>query len=252
MSENDYLAEKLPGIARGRLPRHIAIIMDGNGRWASRQGLPRMEGHRSGAKTLKKMVKECVRLGIEYLTVYSFSMENWKRPKEEVNFIMNLCVDYLTRELPEMMDDNVRLKHLGRLDRIPVHTQKQLAETLKKTEENTGLTFSLALNYSSRLELVDAMRIIGEKVSRQEISPDDISEDVVSEHLYTAGMPDPDLLIRTAGERRISNYLLWQIAYSEFYVDKICWPEFEAEHLYAAIRDYVGRDRKYGGLSEKM
>ncbi len=248
MSVELHDTEKLLGLTRQALPKHIAIIMDGNGRWALNRGLPRIEGHRQGAKTVKKIVYECVSLGIEYLTLYSFSMENWKRPREEVEFLMHLCVEYLSQELPEMMDKNVRLKHLGRKDRLPEYVQDSLDKTMAETANNTGMTLSLALNYSARAEISDAVVDLVRQAEKGEISANDITEELISEHLYTAGMPDPDLLIRTAGERRVSNFLLWQLSYAEFYVDEVCWPEFEIENLHNAIRDFARRERKFGGL----
>ncbi len=240
--------EKLLGLKREQMPRHIAIIMDGNGRWAVNRGLPRIEGHRQGAKTVKKIVYESVSLGIECLTLYSFSMENWKRPLEEVEFLMHLCVEYLSEELPEMMDKNVRLRHLGRKDRLPDYVQRSLDRTMAETSNNTGMILSLALNYSARAEICDAVKVIAEKVREGGISSGHITEELISEHLYTSGMPDPDLLIRTAGERRVSNFLLWQLSYAEFYVDEVCWPEFEIENLHKAICDFARRERKFGGL----
>ncbi len=240
--------EKLLGLKKEQLPKHIAIIMDGNGRWAVNRGLPRIEGHRQGAKTVKKIVYECVSLGIECLTLYSFSMENWKRPREEVEFLMHLCVEYLSQELPEMMDKNVRLKHIGRKERLPEYVQESLDKTVEQTAGNTGMILALALNYSARAEICDAVTKIVNKIKNGQISNTDITEELISENLYTAGMPDPDLLIRTAGERRVSNFLLWQLSYAEFYVDEICWPEFEIENLHNAIKDFARRERKFGGL----
>ncbi len=240
--------EKLLGLKREQLPKHIAIIMDGNGRWAVNRGQPRIEGHRQGVKTVKKIVYECVSLGIDCLTLYSFSMENWKRPREEVEFLMHLCVEYLSQELPEMMDKNVRLRHLGRKDRLPDYVQKSLDETMRATENNTGMILALALNYSARAEITDALSEIVRKIQSGKLTSDRISEGLIGEHLYTAGMPDPDLLIRTAGERRVSNFLLWQLSYAEFYVDEVTWPEFEIENLHNAIRDFAHRERKFGGL----
>jgi len=240
--------EKLLDLKPEQLPKHIAIIMDGNGRWAVNRKLPRIEGHRQGAKTVKKIVYECFKLGIDCLTLYSFSMENWKRPREEVEFLMHLCVEYLSQELPEMMDKNVRLKHLGRKDRLPEYVQESLDKTMRATANNTGMILALALNYSARAEITDAVSEIAQKVQEGKLAVDQISEQLINEHLYTAGMPDPDLLIRTAGERRVSNFLLWQLSYAEFYVDEVCWPEFEIENLHNAIRDFAHRERKFGGL----
>lgn len=246
-----YDVEKLLGLKPEQLPKHIAMIMDGNGRWAQRQGLPRIEGHRQGAKVVRRMVTECSNLGVRCLTLYSFSMENWKRPREEVEFLMHLCVEYLIRELPDMMDKEVRLRHVGRMAELPPYVQDRLRETMAATAANRGLTLALALNYSGRVELVDACRAVAEKVARGELAPEQISEQMIGEHLYTAGMPDPDLLIRTAGERRLSNYLLWQLAYTELYIDPDCWPDFSEQHLYRAIKDYADRERKFGAIGNK-
>jgi undecaprenyl diphosphate synthase len=243
--------EKLLGLTSTQVPKHIAMIMDGNGRWAERQGLPRFEGHRQGAKTVQRMVRECSRLDIKYLTLYSFSIENWKRPRPEVEFLMGLCAEYLAHELPEMMDQNVRLRHLGRLIDLPQAVQTRLNETMAATANNTGLTLSLALNYSSRVEILDAVRALARKIEARELSPDQISESMIADHLYTAGMPDPDLLIRTAGERRLSNYLLWQLSYTEFYVEEDCWPDFSEQHLHKAIKDFADRERKFGAIGKK-
>ncbi len=244
--------EKLLGLKPEQIPTHIAMIMDGNGRWAQRKNLPRIEGHRQGAKVVRKMVTECSKLGVRYLTLYSFSTENWKRPREEIEFLMQLCVEYLAYELPEMMDQDIRLHHLGQMSRLPESVQERLRETMQATANNKGLTLSLALNYSSRVEIVDAVQTISRKVAAGEIAPEQITEQVVSNHLYTKGMPDPDLLIRTAGERRLSNYLLWQLAYTEFYVENDCWPDFSEQHLHRAILDYVQRERKFGAVGQKL
>ncbi len=244
--------QELLGLAPEQLPKHIAMIMDGNGRWAQRQGLPRIEGHSQGAKIVHRMVTECAKLGIKYLTLYSFSTENWKRPKAEVDFLMSLCVEYLIHELPDMMALDVRLNHLGRKQDLPESVQIRLDETMSATAKNPGLVLSLALNYSSRVELTDAVRAIACEVAAGKLRPEGISEQLISEHLYTAGLPDPDLLIRTAGERRLSNYLLWQLAYTEFYVDEVCWPDFTEERLHLALRDYAGRERKFGAIGKKI
>lgn len=245
-------AEKILGLKPEQLPEHIAMIMDGNGRWAQRRGLPRVEGHAEGARVVQRMVRECTRLGIRYLTLYTFSTENWKRPREEVNFLMGLCVDYLIRELPEMMKLGVRLRHVGRKQELSETVQKRLQSTIDETANNTGLTLALALNYSSRVEITDAVRTIAGKVSRGELSPGDVSEKLITDHLYTAGMPDPDLVVRTAGERRLSNYLLWQLAYSEFYIDEVCWPDFVEDRLHLALKDYANRERKFGAIGKKL
>jgi undecaprenyl diphosphate synthase len=248
---SDYV-EKTLGLTPEQMPRHIAMIMDGNGRWAQRKGLPRIKGHEEGARIVKRMVRECTKLGIGYLTLYTFSTENWKRPREEVNFLMGLCVDYLIRELSEMMELSVRLRHVGRMQELPETVQKRLQQTIDTTAGNTGLTLSLALNYSSRVEIADAVRTIAEKVSKGELTPSAVNEKLIADNLYTAGMPDPDLMIRTAGEYRLSNYLLWQLAYSEFYIDDVCWPDFVEDRLHLAIKDYANRERKFGEIGKKI
>jgi len=252
MAEQPYDIEQLLGLKREQLPVHVAMIMDGNGRWAQRRNLPRIEGHRQGAKTVQRMVTECSRLQLGYLTLYSFSMENWKRPREEVEFLMQLCAEYLAMELPTMMEMRIRLRHLGRITGLPESVQARLRETMAATAANTGLTLSLALNYSARAELEDAVRILAGQVARKELAPEDVTEERIAAHLYTAGMPDPDLLIRTAGERRLSNFLLWQMAYSEIYVEDDCWPDFSEQHLHRAIKDYANRERKFGAVGNKL
>jgi undecaprenyl diphosphate synthase len=244
--------EALLGLKPEQLPTHIAMIMDGNGRWAQRQGLPRFQGHLQGAKIVQRLATECARLGIGYLTLYTFSTENWKRPREEVNFLMQLCVEFLANELSLMMELDIRLRHVGRKMELSETVQKRLDDTLAATANNKGLTLSLALNYSSRVELTDVMRTLAEKVACGELSPDQITEQLINDNLYTAGMPDPDLVIRTAGERRLSNYLLWQLAYAEFYVDEVCWPEFDEARLHLALKDYADRERKFGAIGEKL
>ncbi|MGE5611517.1 MAG: isoprenyl transferase [Bacillota bacterium] len=236
-----------------RVPRHIAIIMDGNGRWAVRQGMQRILGHQQGAKTVRKIVTECARLhtsigGPDFLTLYSFSLENWKRPREEVNFLMHMYVEYLRQERPTMMENNIRFRQIGRLDNLPEPVIAEMNRTLEETRSNTGLTLVLALNYGSRSEITDAVRAIAREVQAGQLSPDDIAESTISNHLYTAGMPDPDLLIRTAGEMRISNYLLWQISYAELYVSSVFWPDFNEAELHQAMRAFAARNRRFGAL----
>jgi undecaprenyl diphosphate synthase len=236
-----------------RIPRHVAVIMDGNGRWAVSRGLDRVRGHQEGARTVRKIVTECAELhkhhgGPDFLTLYSFSLENWKRPPEEVSFLMQMYIDYLRQERQTMRENNIRFRQIGRLDQLPDPVLEEMERTLAETKDNTGLTLVLALNYGSRAEITDAVRAIAEKVKRGELEPRDISEQTVSSHLYTAAMPDPDLLIRTAGEMRVSNYLLWQISYAELVVSEKYWPDFEVEDLYAAMRSFAGRNRRFGGL----
>jgi undecaprenyl diphosphate synthase len=230
------------------MPRHIAIIMDGNGRWARERGLPRYEGHRQGGKTAEKISQCCVDFGIDALTLYSFSIENWKRPKEEVDVLMHLYAEYLVNMRPKLMEDNVKLIHLGRMANLPDVVKTALTDTMKATSKNTGMIFALALNYGGRAELVDATKEITRKCRKGELGPDDIDENCISSHLYTAGIPDPDLLIRTANEMRVSNFLLWQISYSEFYVTDTLWPDFEQKDLEKAILAYAKRTRRFGSV----
>jgi undecaprenyl diphosphate synthase len=240
-------------IPRDRMPRHIAVIMDGNGRWAVRQGLERVRGHQEGARTVRKIVTECAQLrkqfnGPDYLTLYSFSLENWKRPAEEVSFLMQMYIEYLRTERETMMENNIQFRQIGRIDQLPDPVLEEVDVTLKETKNNDGLTLVLALNYGSRAEITDAVRAIAEKVRAGQLDPRDISEKTIGDHLYTAGMPDPDLLIRTAGEMRVSNYLLWQISYAELYVSEKFWPDFGVEDLHDAMRSFAGRNRRFGGL----
>ncbi len=240
-------------IPPGRFPRHIAIIMDGNGRWAVQRGLERVLGHQRGAVAVRNVVTECARLrkehgGPDYLTLYSFSMENWKRPWEEVSFLMNMYIDYLRQERATMMKHNIRFRQIGRLDHLPDEVLQEVEITLKATEGNDGLTLVLALNYGSRAEITDAVRAIARRVRDGELDERDITEQTIGEHLYTAGMPDPDLLIRTAGEMRISNYLLWQISYAELFVSPVLWPDFGMEQLHLAICSFAARNRRFGAL----
>ncbi|MBI1337517.1 MAG: isoprenyl transferase [Phycisphaera sp.] len=241
------------GLPREVLPRHIAIIMDGNGRWAEARGKKRQMGHLEGAKAVRAIVTECARLELDVLTLYSFSIENWRRPTDEIEFLMDLYVEYLQEERRTMMDNNVRFAQVGRRLGLPQRVLDELDNTLEATRHNTGLTLALALNYGSRTEITDAVRAIAHKVKTGQLDPDSIDESTISDHLYTAPLPvrDPDLLIRTAGEMRVSNYLLWQISYAELHVADVCWPDFTPEHLRAAIRDFAKRHRKFGGVPEK-
>ncbi len=234
------------GLRPEQLPRNIAIIMDGNGRWAQRKGLPRYEGHREGAKTAETIAQCCVDFGMQSLTLYSFSMENWKRPKTEVNALMHLYAEYLVAIRPNLMNNDVKLIHLGRMVGLPKMVSNALRETMELTGHNTGMVLALALNYSGRAEIVDATRAIARACRQGRLKPDDIDEGCISGHLYTAGLPDPDLLIRTASELRVSNFLLWQISYSEFYVAETLWPDFNRESLERAILVYAHRDRRFG------
>jgi len=240
-------AENL-GLTIDQIPRHIAIIMDGNGRWAQQRALPRIEGHRQGGKTAERIAQCCVDFGIESLTLYSFSIENWRRPKAEVDALMHMYNQYLIGIRPTLMKNNVRLVHLGRLAELPDNVRTELLKTIKKTRANTGMTLATALNYGGRAEIVDAVRKIARKYKRGLLQLKDIDEECISQHLYTAGLAEPDLLIRTANEMRVSNFLLWQISYSEFYVTETLWPDFQKSDLEKAILAYAKRDRRFGGI----
>lgn len=231
-----------------RLPRHIAIIMDGNGRWAQRRMMPRVAGHRAGVAAVRDITETCAQLGIEALTLYAFSIENWKRPRTEVETLWRLLRQYLRQELDTLLSNNVRLSAFGRLDSLPEIVRRTLDETIQATARNTGLRLNLAINYGGRAEIVDAVnRIVEDALRRGEVPS--VTEERIAERLYTAGLPDPDLLIRSSGEMRVSNFLLWQIAYSELYVTETLWPDFRRAHLLAAIADYQKRDRRFGGLA---
>ena len=239
------------GLTPDQMPRHIAIIMDGNGRWAQKKGLPRAEGHRRGGKTVEAIAQHCVDIGIQSLTIYSFSMENWKRPKDEVDALMHLYGEYLIRIRPTLMKNNVKLVHLGRLSQLPPKVQKELTKTIELTAANTGMILALALNYSSRAEIIDAAKKIAQEYKDGSLALDDIDENCISHRLYTAGLSDPDLLIRTANEMRVSNFLLWQISYSEFYVTDTLWPDFTGKDLEKAILTYSQRSRRFGSINPK-
>ena len=244
----DYKAQ----IDKERLPRHIAIIMDGNGRWAKKQGLARMFGHKQGVETVHNITVAATKLGIEYLTLYTFSTENWNRPKEEVDALMTLLVDTIAKETPTLMENNVRLETIGDIDRLPEGAKKKFLACIEQTSHNTGLTMVLALSYSARWEITRAMQIAAQQAQAGTLRPDEINEQFVSSLMTTASIPDPDLLIRTSGEYRISNFLLWQLAYSELYFTDCLWPEFTEEELYKAIIDYQKRERRFGKTSEQM
>ncbi|MCL2639438.1 MAG: isoprenyl transferase [Phycisphaerales bacterium] len=229
-------------IASDRLPGHVAIIMDGNGRWARQRGLPRAAGHRAGAKTVQEIVEECARIGLKQLTLYSFSTENWNRPPDEIAMLMELYVEYMKSQRQLLIDNNIQFVQIGRREGLPTPVLDELANTLEATKHNTGMVLCLAINYGSRSEIVDAVR----EIAAEKLAPDQITEQTISDHLYTRGMPDPDLLIRTAGEMRISNYLLWQISYAEFYVTAAPWPEFSLDELHRALDNYAARNRRYG------
>lgn len=229
-----------------RLPQHIAIIMDGNGRWAKSKGYPRVFGHRNGVKSVDIITQEAVKIGIKYLTLYVFSTENWGRPLGEVSALMELLVEAIEKETAKLMKNNVRLSTIGNLDRLPQKVRDKLNDCIEATSTNTGLNLILALSYSSRWELKHAIQKIGEDICAKKINPEEVTEELISSYLLTDGIPDPDLLIRTSGELRISNFLLWQIAYTEFYFTDKHWPEFREKEFYKAIADYQNRDRRYG------
>ncbi len=239
-------------IDKARLPRHIAIIMDGNGRWAKKQGLARMFGHRQGVETVHNITVAATKLGVEYLTLYTFSTENWNRPKEEVDALMTLLVDTIAKETPTLMDNNVRLQTIGDINRLPESAKKKFLACIEQTSRNTGLTMVLALSYSSRWEITEAMRKAVEAAQAGQVRPEDVNEQLVSSLMTTAQIPDPDLLIRTSGEYRISNFLLWQLAYSELYFTDCLWPEFTDEEFYKAIVDYQKRERRFGKTGEQV
>ena len=231
------------------IPEHVALIMDGNGRWAKQRGLPRTLGHRAGVEALKEIVRYASEIGIKILTVYAFSTENWARPIEEVDYLINtLLVEYMKKEIDELNKNNVKIRILGNIDDLPVLTRKQIIEAVETTKNNTGLKFNIALNYGGRKEIVDAVKKITNMVLNGMIDEKEINEELFSRYLYTAGDKDPDLIIRTSGEMRISNFLIWQSAYSEFYFTKTLWPDFTKEDLDKAINEYAKRDRRFGGV----
>ena len=239
-------------IDQSRLPRHIAIIMDGNGRWAKKQGLARMFGHRQGVETVHNITEAAAEMGIEYLTLYTFSTENWNRPKEEVDALMTLLVDTIAKETPTLMKNNVRLQTIGDINRLPEGTRQKFLGCIEQTSGNTGLTMVIALSYSARWEITEAVREAVRMTQSGSLRPEDINEQFVSTLMTTKDMPDPDLLIRTSGEYRISNFLLWQLAYSELYFTDCLWPEFTLEEFYKAIIDYQKRERRFGKTSEQI
>ncbi len=239
---------RLPDVSPARLPRHIAIIMDGNGRWATAKGLPRQAGHQAGARSVRKVVEECGRLGVEVLTLYSFSMENWRRPRDEVQALMELCLAYLASEEPELVKHQIRFRVVGRREGLPPEVVRAIARVEDATRHGTRATLCLAINYGSRAEIADAARAIAADIAAGTLRPQDVNEAALEQRLSTSGLPDPDLLIRTAGEMRVSNFLLWQISYSELYVTPALWPDFGVDQLHAAIRDYARRNRRYGGI----
>ncbi|MEI7864910.1 MAG: isoprenyl transferase [Chthoniobacterales bacterium] len=236
------------GVAADKIPRHIAIIMDGNGRWARARGLPRLEGHRRGSESVRACTAGCLEAGVPYLTLYAFSKENWQRPPDEVKSLMNLLDRFLAERIAEIMERNIRLQAIGHLQDLPEKAGKRLDDAIARSAGNTALTLTLALSYSARTEITDAARALARDAQAGKIQPEEIDEATFSSRLYTAGQPDPDLLIRTSGEMRISNFLLWQISYAEIVVTPKLWPEFTKEELFAAMREYAGRHRRYGGI----
>lgn len=235
-----------------KLPQHVAIIMDGNGRWAKKQGLMRVRGHEKGTKAVSQTVKTCAKLGIKYLTLYAFSTENWKRPKIEVDTLMRILVSSLRKELPTLKENGISLKAVGSLHLLPKRAQKELQEVVDLTKDNGSMTLTLALSYGSREELTTAVKLIAEEVVKGDLELEDIQESTINNHLFTKDMPDVDLLIRTSGEHRISNFLLWQIAYAELYFTDVLWPDFRKEDMLAALRNYQDRERRFGKTSEQL
>lgn len=239
-------------INKDNLPKHLAIIMDGNGRWAKQKGMLRAFGHESGTKAVRETVETCAKLGIENLTLYAFSTENWNRPKLEVDTLMKLLISSLKAELKTLQNNNIRLNSIGNLESLPSSVKKELQDVIDKTKENTRMSLTLALSYGSREEIVNAVRKISDKVKNNIISSADIDESIINQHLYTHNLPDVDLVIRTSGEHRISNFLLWQIAYAEFYFTEVLWPDFREKDLYEAIISYQKRERRFGKTSEQI
>ena len=230
------------------IPRHVAIIMDGNGRWARERGLPRTEGHRAGAETVRRVTEACSEVGVEFLTLYAFSSENWKRPAREVAALMKLLEQFLRQKTPEMIEQNIRLQAIGRLNDLPKSCQDQLHRSIEATAQNSGLTLILALSYGGREEILDGVKSLLESIERGHLDKGMIDTEVFSKHLYTRYYPDPDLLIRTSGELRLSNFLLWQLSYTELWITPTLWPDFGREHFLEAVRDYGQRQRRFGGL----
>lgn len=242
----------LETINKDNLPKHLAIIMDGNGRWAKQKGLLRAFGHENGTKAVRETVETCARLGIENLTLYAFSTENWNRPKLEVDTLMKLLINSLKNELKTLTENNIKLNTIGNFEKLPSSAQKELSQVISKTKDNNRMTLTLALSYGSREEIVSAIKNISSKVKNNIISIDAIDESIINQHLYTQNLPDVDLLIRTSGEHRISNFLLWQIAYAELYFTDVLWPDFREKDLYEAIISYQKRERRFGKTSEQI
>ncbi|NNF18717.1 MAG: isoprenyl transferase [Flavobacteriaceae bacterium] len=243
---------KIEDISGERLPKHLAIIMDGNGRWAKQQGKMRIFGHENGVNAVRRTVENCAKIGIDYLTLYAFSTENWNRPKIEVDTLMKLLVSSLKKELKTLHKNNIKLNAIGNMDALPKKARKELQEVIDKTSGNSAMTLTLALSYGAREEIKQAVQQISTKVKNNIISPENIDETIINTHLYTHNLPDVDLLIRTSGEHRISNFLLWQIAYAELYFIDVFWPDFDEQHLVAAIINYQNRERRFGKTSEQL
>ncbi len=256
MATNHVIAQTkmslIEKINKDNLPKHLAIIMDGNGRWAKQKGLLRAFGHENGTKSVRLTVETCAKLGIKNLTLYAFSTENWNRPKLEVDTLMKLLISSLKKELQTLLDNNIRLNSIGNLEMLPKSAQKELLDVIKKTENNSRMVLTLALSYGSREEIISAIKKISDKVKNNIISLDSIDESIINQHLYTQNLPDVDLLIRTSGEHRISNFLLWQIAYAELYFTDVLWPDFKEDDLYEAIISYQKRERRFGKTSEQI
>ena len=248
--KKNRLEEKIEEKKLKKIPTHVAIIMDGNGRWAKKRNMPRVKGHYEGMQTVKKITKYASKLGIQYLTLYAFSTENWARPKEEVSYLMDLPEKMFTSFMPELMENNVKVEVIGVVEKLPENTRKAVEDAVEQTKNNTGLKLIFALNYGSKDEIVTAVKRIAQGATNNEYKVEEIDEQLISDNLFTKDTPDPDLLIRTSGEQRISNFLLWQIAYSEFIFTKVAWPDFVEEELYKALLEYQSRDRRFGGLNE--
>jgi undecaprenyl diphosphate synthase len=239
-------------IRKRGLPEHIAIIMDGNGRWAKKRGLPRVAGHHEGVNSVREIVETCGELNIPVLTLYTFSTENWRRPQDEISALMALLVRTLRKEIDDLMKNNVRLTAIGKVENLPKMAAREFHEGIEMTRHNTGLNLNLALNYGSREEMLSCVRTIGQEILEGVLNPENISHDTIRAHLYTSGLPDPDLLIRTSGEFRLSNFLLWQLAYTEIYITDVLWPDFRRDALFQAIEDFQNRERRFGKVSEQV
>ncbi|NEO86300.1 MAG: di-trans,poly-cis-decaprenylcistransferase [Spirulina sp. SIO3F2] len=252
VNSSPVLATLPPDLDSDRLPKHVAAIMDGNGRWARRQGMPRVMGHRRGVDALKDLLRCCKDWGIPALTVYAFSTENWRRPSHEVDFLMTLFEQVLRREMAEMMAENIRIRFVGNLEALPRSLQAEIARSMAETQQNQDVEFTIATNYGGRQEIVQACRAIAHQVKAGKLDPDDIDENIFEQHLYTWGLSHPDLLIRTSGEMRISNFLLWQMAYAEIYVTNTTWPDFDREQFHQALLDYQQRERRFGKVGKVL